>query len=142
MFLVNWPAADCSGEIAVGLKYTCSSHTARRLRLSARSPVSFCFHSSLRLRRPGLNTSVFLTCIRLNYAVCGVPPVHSCVSAARFLFFSHCESIDARGCNSILSYWDLGNSLILLPSPKHIFEQNPIKPVGFMNPDSFFFFFF
>lgn len=87
MFLVNWPAADCSGEIAVGLKYTSSSHTARRLQVSARSPVSFCFHSSLRLRRPGLNISVFLMCIRLNYAICNVLPVHSCVSAARFLFF-------------------------------------------------------
>lgn len=56
MWLGNWPAADCSGEIAVGLKYTSSSHTARRLQVSTRSPLSFCFHSSLRLRRPGLNT--------------------------------------------------------------------------------------
>ena len=102
------------------------------------SPGSFCSHSSLRRRRPGLNTSVSLLRIRLNYTVCSVPPVHSCVSAARFLFSPHCASIDARGCNSILNYWDLGNSPILLPSPKHIFEQNPIKPVGFMNADSFF----
>lgn len=90
---------------------------------SSQSPVSFYFHSSPGLQRPCLNTSVFLMCIRLNYTVCGVPPVHSCISTARFrlFFFSLCESIDASGCNAILNYWDLGNSLILLPSPKHIF---------------------
>lgn len=30
----------------------------------------------------------------------------------------------------------------MLPSPKHIFEQNPIKPVGFMIPEMSFFSFF
>lgn len=94
---------------------------------SSQSPVSFYFHSSPGLQRPCLNTSVSLMCIRLNYTVRGVPPVHSWISTARvrlfFFFFplSLCESIDASGCNAILNYWDLGNSLILLPSPKQIY---------------------
>lgn len=53
--------------------------------VSSHSPVSFCFHSSPGLQRPCLNTSVFLVCIRLNYTACCVPPVHSCISTARFL---------------------------------------------------------
>lgn len=125
MRLVNWKGAGCSGGSAAGLKSTstgCSS-------------ASFCFHSSLRLRPSSLCP---LVCIRLNYSHLFTP-----VSAAPFSFFPACESLDARGANSILNYWDLGNSFILLPSPKHIFEQNPIKPVGFMIPEiSFFFFFF
>lgn len=39
MRLVNWPAADCSGEIAMSLKYTSSSHTARRA--PRRAPFHF-----------------------------------------------------------------------------------------------------
>lgn len=39
MWLVNWPAADCSGEIAVSLEYTSSSHTARRA--PRRAPFHF-----------------------------------------------------------------------------------------------------
>lgn len=39
MRLVNWLAADCSGEIAMSFKYTSSSHTARRA--PRRAPFHF-----------------------------------------------------------------------------------------------------
>lgn len=141
MRLVNWPAADCSGEIAGSLKYTSSSHTARRA--PRRAPFHFI---SIHLRGysgPAL-IPLFSSCVSdwiIQYAASHlftrVFPLHV---SAFFFFFSLCESIDASGCNAILNYWDLGNSLILLPSPKHIFfEQNPIEPVGFMNSMNFFF---
>lgn len=74
----------------------------------------FVFPSSIILQWPCFNASVFLMChiycIRLNYTVCSIPAVHSCISNACavffFFLFSLCESMDVP--ESVMQFWIIG----------------------------------
>lgn len=143
MLLVNWPAAVCSREIALSLKYTFSSHTAGLLLASCGFPMASFHTNHCFILFPIIcnSSAELLQCLCFShvlysllyqielYSMHSVPPVHSCISntCAVFFFsfylftylFIYSSRIHggATGRNAIVNHCDLGNSFILLPSP-------------------------